>query len=151
MDTIEHIGISLLAGTEWGSSMSVNPASVNSLWDIADRQFTLGARQPTIGIVGHPATPAHNEVEPDDTQIGSTVTRETPCTLPRHRSSIVINNDAQCSDVPQCNSQPATHRQPQNDNITCSVATAQAVESQLSGCCALNKLDKIMKILVELE
>ena len=32
-----------------------------------------------------------------------------------------------------------------------SVATARAVESQLSGRCALNKLGKIMKILVELE
>ena len=32
-----------------------------------------------------------------------------------------------------------------------SVATAQAVESQLFGRCALNKLGKIMKILVELE
>ena len=34
---------------------------------------------------------------------------------------------------------------------TSSVATARAVESQLSGRCALNKLGKIMKILVELE
>jgi len=32
-----------------------------------------------------------------------------------------------------------------------SVATARAVESQLSGRCALNKLGKIMKILMELE
>ena len=36
-------------------------------------------------------------------------------------------------------------------DITTSVATARAVESQLSGRCALNKLGKIMKILVELE
>ena len=32
-----------------------------------------------------------------------------------------------------------------------SVATARAIESQLSGCCALNELGKIMKILVEPE
>ena len=35
--------------------------------------------------------------------------------------------------------------------VQVSVATARAVESQLSGRCALNKLGKIMKILVELE
>jgi len=38
-----------------------------------------------------------------------------------------------------------------SSNHQTSVATARAVESRLSGRCALNKLGKIMKILVELE
>ena len=45
----------------------------------------------------------------------------------------------------------AGHHQQKPWSIADSVATARAVESQLSGRCALNKLGKIMKILVELE
>jgi len=40
---------------------------------------------------------------------------------------------------------------PESNSNRDSVATARAVESRLSGRCALNKLGKIMKILVELE